>query len=46
MALPVNLIKKDEQGRLVVGFYVQLTEGFVALANIQLSVEVSVLTTL
>ena len=45
VALPVNLIKKDDQGRLVVGFYVQLTEGFLSLETLQQAVEVRAIAT-
>ena len=40
MALPMILTTEDDQGMLVVGFYVQLTEGFVSLATLQQAVEV------
>ena len=40
MALPMILTTEDDQGMLVVGFYVQLTEGFVSLAILQQAVEV------
>ena len=43
VALPVNLIKEDDQGRLVVGFYVQLTKGFISLETLQQAVEVRTL---
>ena len=40
VSLPMTLTMEDDQGRLVIGFYVQLPEGFVSLATLQQAVEV------
>ena len=40
MAIPNSLLSHNAQGQLVVGFYIQTQQGFIALATIQRSVMV------
>ena len=40
VAIPNSLFSRNAQGQLVVGFYIQTQQGFVALATIQQSVMV------
>ena len=40
VAVPTSLFFHDEQGRPVIGFYVQLKEGFISLSTIQQSMMV------
>ena len=40
VAIPNSLLSRNAQGQLVVGFYIQTQQGFVALATIQQSVMV------
>ena len=40
VAIPNSLLSRNTQGQLVVGFYIQTQQGFVALATIQQSVMV------
>ena len=40
VAIPNSLLSRNTQGQLVVGFYIQTQQGFIALATIQQSVMV------
>lgn len=40
VAIPSSLLIHDDKGQTVVGFYIQIPEGFVAVSTIKHSVEV------
>ena len=40
VAIPSSLLTHDDKGQTVVGFYIQIPEGFVAFSTIKHSVEV------
>ena len=40
VAIPNSLLSRNTRGQLVVGFYIQTQQGFIALATIQQSVMV------
>ena len=40
VAIPNSLLSRNTQGQLVVGFYIQTQQGFIALATVQQSVMV------
>ena len=44
VVIPSSLLKQDDKRQTVVGFYIQISEGFITFSTIRQSVEVEVLT--